>query len=109
MSFALSAYGYAFSDADPVRALGAVPQGLVIARGQQRVVSGSAARVEVAHGDPLAALDFMALAIRFGIYRLRYLAGPRSHFLNGSRTLLEPAATSPGSQLAHLLPWSIRI
>jgi predicted ATPase len=69
LSFALSAYGYAFSDADPVRALGAMRRGLVIARDNgnrfnESFLAQNVARVEVAHGDPLAALDFMALAIR---------------------------------------------
>ena len=69
LSFALLAYGFAFRDADPVRALDALRRGLVIAQDSgnrcQRVTSGgSLARLEAEHGDPLAALDYFTLAIR---------------------------------------------
>jgi predicted ATPase len=69
LSFALYAYGYAYRDADPVRALEALRRGLVIAQdsGNRFVESQLATglfRLEAEHGDPLAALDHITLAIR---------------------------------------------
>jgi predicted ATPase/class 3 adenylate cyclase len=66
---ALRAYGYAFRDADPVRALEALRRGLVIAQdsGNRLVESQLATAVsrnEAEHGDPLAALDHITLVIR---------------------------------------------
>ena len=69
LSFALLAYGFAFRDADPVRALDALRRGLVIAqdsgnRINESHLAASLARLEAEHGDPLAALDYFTLAIR---------------------------------------------
>jgi hypothetical protein len=69
LSFALYAYGYAFGDADPAAALNAQRRGLVIAqesgnRNTETRIAGSLARLEAEYGDPLAALDYVALAIR---------------------------------------------
>jgi hypothetical protein len=69
LSFALHAYGYAFSDADPVRALEALRRGLVIAqdsgnRYAESVLAAIVCGVEAEHGDPLAALDYVTLTIR---------------------------------------------
>jgi tetratricopeptide (TPR) repeat protein len=70
LSSALYTYGgYAFRDADPVRALEALRRGLVIAQdsGNRFVESHLAmvlSRLEAEHGDPLAALDHITLAIR---------------------------------------------
>src|SRR5262249_15110707 len=66
---ALHAYGYAFSDADPVRAREALRWGLVIAQdsGNRYLESTLAtvlSKLEAEHGDPLAALDHITLAIR---------------------------------------------
>jgi predicted ATPase len=66
---ALYAYGYAFGDADPVHALGALRRGLVIAQDSGSRVTESLlatvlSRLEAGHGDPLAALDHITLAIR---------------------------------------------
>ena len=66
---ALHAYGYAFGDADPVRALEALRRGLVIAQDSgNRLIESQLAinlsRLEAEHGDPLAALDHITLAIR---------------------------------------------
>jgi predicted ATPase/class 3 adenylate cyclase len=69
LAFALYAYGYAFRDADPVRALEASRRGLVIAQDsgnrfvESQLATGSS-RLEAEHGDPLAALDHITLAIR---------------------------------------------
>ena len=69
LSFALHAYGYAFCDTDPVRALEALRRGLVIAqdsgnRYNESVLAAIVCRVEAEHGDPLAALDYVTLTIR---------------------------------------------
>jgi hypothetical protein len=69
LSFALQAYGFAFRDADPDRARDALRRGLVIARGSgnrlnETYLAQMLARLEAEHGDPLAALDYTALAIR---------------------------------------------
>jgi predicted ATPase len=65
---ALRAYGGAFADAEPGRALEALRRGLIIAQdsGNRFVESQLAtrlSRLEVEHGDPLAALDHITLAI----------------------------------------------
>jgi predicted ATPase/class 3 adenylate cyclase len=66
---ALRAYSLAFRDADPAGALEALRRGLVIAQdsGNRFVESQLAtrlSRLEPEHGDPLAALDHITLAIR---------------------------------------------
>ena len=67
--FALLAYGTAFLDADPDRALEAMRRGLVIAqdsgnRFNETLLAQNMAGVEAQHGDPLAAFDYLTLAIR---------------------------------------------
>jgi hypothetical protein len=69
LSYALLAYGFAFRDADPDRARDALRRGLVIAqdsgnRLNETYLAQVLARLEAEHGDPLAALDYTALAIR---------------------------------------------
>jgi predicted ATPase len=69
LSFALTAEGFAFRDTDPVRALGVLHRALAIARdsGNSFNESNAAqnlAHIEAQHGDPLAALDHMTVAIR---------------------------------------------
>ncbi len=69
ISFALLAYGFAFRDADPDRAREALRRGLVIAhdsgnRFNETHLAGSLALVEAKFGDPLAALEYSAVAIR---------------------------------------------
>jgi hypothetical protein len=66
---ALYADSWPFRDTDPVRALEALRRGLVIAQdsGNRFVESNLAtglSRLEAEHGDPLAALDHITLAIR---------------------------------------------
>ena len=61
--------GIAFRDADPVRALDALRRGLVIAqdsgnRFNESHLAANLARLEAEYGDPLAALDYVTLAIR---------------------------------------------
>jgi hypothetical protein len=69
LSLALNAYGYAFGDADPVRALEALHRGLVIARDSgtryaETLLAALLSSLEAEHGDPLAALDYITLAVR---------------------------------------------
>jgi predicted ATPase len=68
LAVALNAYGMAFRDVDPVRALAALRRGRVIAQGSNRLteslLAGMVCRLEAEHGDPVAAFDYVALAIR---------------------------------------------
>jgi predicted ATPase len=69
LSWALFAYGFAFRHADPVRALEAVRRGQVIARESGNRANEShlaicLSALEAEHGDPLAAFDYVMLAIR---------------------------------------------
>ena len=69
LSFALHAYGIAFGDADPLRALDACHRGLVIAQDSNiRFIESQLAmhsgRLEALHGDSASAFDHLALAIR---------------------------------------------
>ncbi len=69
LAWALSAYGVAFRDADPVGALNALGRGLVIAqdsgnRAHASALATSLARLEAEHGDPVAAFDHLTLSIR---------------------------------------------
>jgi predicted ATPase len=108
---ALCGYGYAFSDADPVRALEALRRGLVIARdsGNRFVESQLAtvlSRLEAEHGDPLAALDHITMAIR-NFYDSGNVGLTRSALANLAVFLdrlgrLEPAATIAGFAFSPL-------
>jgi tetratricopeptide (TPR) repeat protein len=69
LAYALQTDGIAYRDADPVRALEALRRGLVIAqhsgnRFVQSLVAIDVSPLEAEHGDPLAALDDITLAIR---------------------------------------------
>ena len=67
LSFALQAFGFAFRDADPVRARDALRRGLVIAQdsgNRESHLTACLARLEANSGDPLAALEYFAVAIR---------------------------------------------
>jgi tetratricopeptide (TPR) repeat protein len=69
LSYALFAYGLAYRDTDPVRALDALRRGLLIGRDSgnratETHLASNLARLEAEHGDPLAALDHLTLAIR---------------------------------------------
>jgi hypothetical protein len=104
LSYALHAYGYAFRDADPSRALEAERRGLVIAQDSgNRVVESHLAtvlsRLEAEHGDPLAALDHITLVIRncydSGNALIRSALATLAVFLDRLGRL-EPAATIAG-------------
>src|SRR5262249_15079735 len=69
LSSALLEYGFAFRDADPVRARDAMRQGLVIARdsgnrSNETHLAVSLARLEPEHGDAMSAFDHVTLGIR---------------------------------------------
>ncbi|HZC89283.1 MAG TPA: adenylate/guanylate cyclase domain-containing protein, partial [Mycobacterium sp.] len=69
LALALTAYGFAFRDADPVGALSALGRGLVIAQdsGNRTIASGLAnnlARLEAKQGATVSAFDHLTLAIR---------------------------------------------
>ena len=69
ISYALLAYGFAYRDSDPLRALDPMRRAMVIAqdsgtRANESYLAVSLARLEAEHGDPLAALDYVTLAIR---------------------------------------------
>jgi tetratricopeptide (TPR) repeat protein len=106
---ALHAYGYAYRDADHVRALEALRRGLVIAQysGNRMVeclLTMVLSPLEAEHGDPLAALDHITLAIRNF-----YDSGNVVYIRNALATLAvfldrlgryEPAATIGGFALS---------
>ena len=112
LSFALTAYGFAFRDTDPEHALGAMRQALEIAqnsgnRFNESNAAQNLASLEAQYGDPLAALDYMTLAIRHhhdsgstGLIRgpLAALAA----FLDGLGRY-EPAATIAGFAASPLV------
>ena len=65
----LLAYGFAYRDTEPLRALGALRRGLTVARdsGNRNNESQTASvlcRVESAHGETVAALEYFRLAIQ---------------------------------------------
>jgi hypothetical protein len=66
---ALTVYGMAFRDTDPVGALNAMGRGLVIAQDSGNrtiasVLANNLARLEAEHGDTVSAFDHLTLAIR---------------------------------------------
>jgi hypothetical protein len=69
ISFALCAFGIAFTQADPVAAIEAARRGWQVAedsgnRGNGTLLASLLARLEAEYGDPLAALHYISLAIR---------------------------------------------
>jgi predicted ATPase/class 3 adenylate cyclase len=69
LSFVLLTYGIACGDVDPPGARDAMRRGLAIAqdsgnRYNETHLANILGRIEARHGDPLAALDYLALAIR---------------------------------------------
>jgi hypothetical protein len=68
LAFVLHVHGSAFRDADPAGALEVVRRGLVIARDSgnrylETLLAVNVSHLEAEHGDPLAALDYITLAI----------------------------------------------
>ena len=70
LSNALMAFGFAWRNADPDRALEVMHRGLAIAhasgnRFNESHLDGHLAQLDVERGDPLSALDHIGLAIRY--------------------------------------------
>ena len=91
--YALFAYGFVFQDANPARALDALRRGLVIAQDSRNRAGESAlaqtlSRIEAEHGDPVAALDHLTIAIR-------------NYHDSGNTTMIR----SPLAILARLFEW----
>ena len=68
LALALYVHGFAFRDADPAGALEALRRGLVIAQDSgnryiESLLADGLSHLEAEHGDPLAALDHVMLAI----------------------------------------------
>jgi hypothetical protein len=111
LAYALTAYGYAFRDADPTEALEALRRGLVIAQdSSNRFIESQVATVlsplEAEHGDPLAALDHITLAVRHfydssNVGFIRSALATLVVFLDRLGRL-EPAATIAGFALSPL-------
>jgi tetratricopeptide (TPR) repeat protein len=111
LAYALWAYGHAYRNADPVRALEALRRGLVIAQDSgNRLIESHVATVlsqlEAEHGDPLAALDHITLAIRnfydSGNVALFHSALAALALFLDRLGRLEPAATIAGFALNPL-------
>jgi len=69
LAYVLHVHSVAFRDADPAGALEASRRGLVIAQDTgnryiETLLAGAVSHLEAEHGDPLAALDHVTLAIR---------------------------------------------
>ena len=116
LSFALMAHGFAFRDADPLHALEVLRRGMVIAqesgnRANETYLAGTLSRLEAEHGDTLAALDYVTLAISNNhdsgsFIQVRYdLAVLAAVFDRLGRQ--EPAATIAGFALSPLTAASI--
>jgi predicted ATPase len=105
LSFALLAYGMAFRDADPDRALDALRRGLGLAQGSgnrttETHLAANMAYLEANSGDPFAALGHFAEAIR-NFYDLGSITNLRSSMASLAVCLdrlgrFEPAATLAG-------------
>jgi predicted ATPase len=111
LACALFGYGFAFRDADPVRALEALRRGLVIAQDSgnrfvESLLATGLSRLEAEHGDPLAALDHITLAIRnfYDSGNVAYIRGPLATIAVFLDRLgrYEPAATIAGFALGPL-------
>jgi predicted ATPase len=112
LSFALFAYGYAFRDFKPDRALEALRRGLVIARDSgnrttETHLAGVLCRLETEHGDRLAALNYFTVAIRNyhnagTTTNVRAILALLASFLDRLGRH-EPAATIAGSAVSPLI------
>ncbi|WNG93243.1 NB-ARC domain-containing protein [Mycobacterium sp. ITM-2016-00318] len=111
LSLALMAYGFAWRNADPDRALKVMQRGLAVAhdsgnRFNESHLTANLAQLEVERGDPLSALDHIGLAIRH-MHESGNMVTIRSPLTNlaifldrGGR--FEPAATVAGFAFSPL-------
>jgi hypothetical protein len=107
LSYALLAYGMAYRDADPGHALEALRRGIAITRDSGNRFNEShlahiPSGLEAKHGDPLAALEYIALAIRHyqDAGSVAFIDPPSlasQHFSTGSDAS-NPRPPSPASQ-----------
>jgi predicted ATPase len=116
LSLVLYIHGHAFRDSDPAAARDAQRRGLVIARDSgnrytELLLAVGLSGLEVAHGDPLAALDYVTLVIRN-----RHDAGNTTGVGGGLAVLTglfyrlgrhEPAATIAGFTVSPLTSTAI--
>jgi hypothetical protein len=111
LATALYVHGVAFRHADPAGALEALRRGLVIARDSgnrytETLLAALLSSLEAEHGDPLAALDYVTLAVR------NFHDGGSTTGVGGALAVLtalfdrlgrhEPAATIAGFALSPL-------
>jgi predicted ATPase len=111
LAYALHVYGSAFRGADPVRALEALRRGVVIVQDSGNRLAESQlatvlSRLESEHGDPLAALDHITLAIRNyhdsgNVGLIRFALATLAVFLDRVGHY-EPAATIAGFAFSPL-------
>jgi predicted ATPase/class 3 adenylate cyclase len=111
LSLALMAYGFAWRNADPDRAMEAMHRGLAIARDSgnrfiETHLMANLAQLEVERGDPLAALDHIVLGIGL-MHDSGNIVTIRSPLTNLAIFLdrlghYEPAATIAGFALSPL-------
>jgi hypothetical protein len=112
-SLALSAAGLALVDADPVRALGALRRGLVIAqdsanRFTESILAIRLSALEAEHRDLLAALEHVTLAIRnCHDSDVRRSSATRSPTSRPSSTGSDATNRQPRSPVSHTVPHRI--
>ena len=114
ISFALTAYGQAFRNADPDRARECMRRGLLIAQdsGTQAIETSlvaSLANLEAKSGDPLLALEYLAVALR-RYHDAGNTANVRTSLAALAARLLrlgryEPAATIAGFGFELVTSW----
>ncbi|SBS77011.1 Transcriptional regulatory protein (LuxR-family) [uncultured Mycobacterium sp.] len=118
ISIALWAHGYAFGDTDPVGALQVLRRGLLIAQNSgnsasESTLASTLSRLETQHGDPLAALDYLALAIRnyHDAGNTTAIGGPLANLASLLDRLgrSEPAAVLAGFALTTVVPGLTKI
>ena len=118
LAYALWAEGVAFGNADPNYALQALRRGLVIAQDcgtilVEDALASTLSRLETQHGDPLVALDFVALAIRslYDAGNTTLIVGPVANLASLFDRLgrYEPAAVIAGFASAKVIPGLTKI
>ena len=118
LAYALWAEGVAFGNSDPSHALQALRRGLVIAQDcgatlVEDVLASSLSRLETQHGDPMVALDFVALAVRslYDAGNTTQIVGPVANLASLFDRLrrYEPAAVIAGFASTKVIPGLTKI